>query len=320
MSGPIRDTDLAAAEELVDPPSPLDTVEVREGRRTSVGGLEVARVLPTKGRRTVGPWCFVDLLGPMDLDDPDPLEVGPHPHIGLSTVTWLTAGEALHTDSLGTEQVIRAGQLNLMTAGHGISHAELAARPPFHGIQLWLAQPETTRHGPSAFAHHGELPEVALDGTDGHATAAVLLGSLEGTDGTGTSPARTDWPTLGAEVRLSIGTTVVAIDPTFEHAVAPIDAALRVGTAVVEPGWIALVPTGLDELPIASRTAGARALLLGGLPLGGPIAMWWNFVARDRDELTAAWRDWNARTERFGTVASPLDRLDAPAPPWVTGP
>ena len=94
-------------------------------RAASVGGLDIIRVLPTKGRRTVGPWCFVDCMAPPDFDDPAPMEVGPHPHIGLSTVTWLFEGEALHGDSLGTEQPIRPGQLNLMTAGHGIAHAEL---------------------------------------------------------------------------------------------------------------------------------------------------------------------------------------------------
>lgn len=130
MSGPIQQPDAECRDEL------LAQVDAREGRATDVGGLPVARVLPTKGRRTVGAWCFVDLLGPMDAEHPDPMEIGPHPHIGLSTVTWLLEGEALHTDSLGTEQPIRPGQLNLMTAGHGISHAEYAAKPPFRGAQL----------------------------------------------------------------------------------------------------------------------------------------------------------------------------------------
>jgi len=136
MSGPVHQPDL----ECVD--QPLARVEAREGRSTEVGGLPVARVLPTKGRRTVGAWCFVDLLGRLDALDPDPLEVGPHPHIGLSTLTWLLAGEARHTDPLGTEQSIRPGQPNLMTAGHGIAHAERAAGPPFRRVQLWDAQLE----------------------------------------------------------------------------------------------------------------------------------------------------------------------------------
>jgi quercetin 2,3-dioxygenase len=321
VSGPVRDSDVAAAEATVGA-APLDAIEVREGRHADVSGLAVTRVLPTKGRRTVGAWCFVDLMGPVDMDDPDPMEVGPHPHIGLSTVTWLLEGEALHTDSLGTEQVIRPGQLNLMTAGAGISHAELAARPPFRGAQLWVAQPEATRHGPSAFEHHATLPSVELAGDGvarsaalgaGGAHGSLLIGALSGA----ASPARADTPLLGADLTLAPGRTLVPLDPRFEHAVAPLDGSVKVGEEVVEPGWLALVPAGADELPLEVREHGGRVLLLGGEPLGEPVAMWWNFVARDRDELTEAWRDWNTRTERFGHVASPLARIEAPAPPWV---
>jgi quercetin 2,3-dioxygenase len=312
MSGPVRDVDLEE-----DGSGLCEHVEVREGRRADVGGLDVVRVLPTKGRRTVGAWCFVDLLGPVDMDDPDPLEVGPHPHIGLSTVTWLLEGEALHTDSLGTEQVIRAGQLNLMTAGHGISHAELAAHPPFRGAQLWVAQPEGTRHGASAFEHHAELPRVELAGSGGTSEATLLIGGLVGGHGGIRSPARADTPLVGADVLLAPGATNVPLDAAFEHAVAPIDAPVLVGGHVVEPGSLALVPTGLDEVVLTVRAGGARILLLGGEPLDSPVVMWWNFVARDRDEITDAWRSWNAYDERFGTVASPLDRIEAPAPPWV---
>ena len=305
MSGPVRPRDLACENEL------LDGVEAREGRATSVGGLDVRRVLPTKGRRTVGAWCFVDLIGPADAEQPDPMEVGPHPHIGLSTVTWLLEGEALHSDSLGTEQVIRAGQLNLMTAGHGIAHAELAARPPFRGVQMWLAQPEATRHGASAFEHHGDLPRAELD----TGTGLVFAGSF----GEATSPARADTPVVGVDLTLRRGATGLPTTATFEHAVIPLDGRVKVGPEVIDPGWVALVPQGVQEVPIETEGDGARVLLLGGEPLGERVAMWWNFVARDRDELEAAWRDWQARTDRFGTVASSLERIEAPRPPWVPG-
>ncbi len=303
MSGPIQPPDLECQNEL------LAGVEAREGRTASVGGLDVVRVLPTKGRRTVGAWCFVDLLGPADADEPDPLEVGPHPHIGLATVTWLLEGEALHSDSLGTEQVIRPGQLNLMTAGHGIAHAELAAQPPFRGVQLWIAQPEGTRHDAPAFEHHEELPEVELD----HAAGQVLAGTL----GEASSPARTDTPLLGADLTLRRGRTVLPTDRTFEHAVVPLEGRVKIGPEVVEPGWVALVPTGVTDLPLESEHGGGRLLVLGGEPLGGSVQMWWNFVARDRDEITAAYRDWRDRTDRFGTVPSQLERIDAPRPPWL---
>jgi quercetin 2,3-dioxygenase len=302
MSGPIEEPDRACVDEH------LEGVEVREGRHADVGGLDVVRVLPTKGRRTVGAWCFVDLAGPADAEQPDPMEVGPHPHIGLSTATWLLEGEALHSDSLGTEQVIRPGQLNLMTAGHGIAHAELAAQPPFRGVQLWIAQPEATRHGPSAFEHHEELPRVELD----HAEALLLVGGLDGQR----APTRADTPLLGAQLELRAGTKVVPIDVGHEHAVVPLDGQVRVGPEVVEPGWLALIPAGIDELPVEASDR-ARLLVLGGEPLGEPVQMWWNFVARDRAEIEEAWREWQERTDRFGEVPSSLERIEAPRPPWL---
>jgi quercetin 2,3-dioxygenase len=303
MSGPVQQPDLERSDER------LARVEAREGRHTEVGGLPVARVLPTKGRRTVGAWCFVDVLGPMDAVDPDPLEVGPHPHIGLSTVTWLLEGEALHTDSLGTEQLIRPGQLNLMTAGHGIAHAELAAEPPFRGVQLWVAQPEATRHGEARFEHLDALPQLELE----HAEALVFVGTLEGV----VSPATTDTELLGLDLRVRRGTTVLPTDPGFELAVVPLEGRIKVGEAIVEPGWIGLVPPGVDQLLLESEHDGCRALVLGGTPLGERIQMWWNFVARDRDEITAAYREWRDRTDRFGTVPSQLERIEAPVPPWL---
>lgn len=305
MSGPVQEIDTQRENERVP------TIETREGRQTEVGGLAVSRVLPTKGRRTVGPWCFVDLLGPADAHEPDPMEVGPHPHIGLATVTWLLEGEALHSDSLGTEQLIRPGQLNLMGAGHGIAHAELAAEPPFRGVQMWLAQPEQTRHGESFFEHHGELPQVEFDGLRG----LIMMGQMAEQG----SQARTDWPLIGVDLTLDRGSSAVPITSTFEHCVVPLDGRVMVGEEVVEPGWLGLVPAGYEELPIASETDATRLLLLGGEPLGEKVAMWWNFVARDRDELTQAYQDWEERTDRFGVVPSSLERIDAPRPPWLPG-
>jgi quercetin 2,3-dioxygenase len=305
MSGPVRPADQRCEDEA------LAGIELREGRHAEVGGLPITRVLPTKGRRTVGPWCFVDLAGPADAEEPDPMEVGPHPHIGLATVTWLLEGEALHSDSLGTEQVVRPGQLNLMTAGHGIAHAELAAQPPFRGVQMWLAQPESTRHGAATFEHHSALPAVELDGAgEGLVFAGAFAGAV--------SPARADSPQVGVDLALRHGRAVLGTQRAFEHAVVPLEGRIKVGDEVVEPGWLALVPAGVEELPVEVSVAGARLLLLGGAPLGERIEMWWNFVARDREELTTAWREWSDRTDRFGDVPSTLERIEAPRPPWLT--
>jgi redox-sensitive bicupin YhaK (pirin superfamily) len=304
MSGPVQPVDSAVQQ------GPLARIDVREGRSTTVGGVPISRVLPTKGRRTVGPWCFVDLIQPPDLDDPHPLEVGPHPHIGLSTVTWLLEGEALHTDSLGSEQPIRPGQLNLMSAGEGIAHAELGTTGGIHGVQMWLAQPEETRHGDSRFEHIPDLPVVAMAGAE----AKVMVGSL----GSVESPAAVDCPTVGLDVRMQGRSAEIPTDPGFEYAVIPIDQKIKVEDAIVEPGWLALVPAGPESLPIEAIVDRAQFLVLGGRPLGEPIEMWWNFVARSKEEITEAWRAWQAHDDdRFGPVSSKLARIDAPAPPWL---
>lgn len=283
-----------------------------------VGGMGIVRVLPTKGRRTVGPWCFVDLMSPDDVANPDPMEVGPHPHIGLSTVTWLFEGEALHTDSLGSEQVIRPGELNLMTAGHGIAHAELEVRRGspqseagyVKGVQMWLAQTDATRHGPSAFAHYKDLPKAEIGGGE----AAVLAGSIGGV----ASPVTTDWPLVGAELRLPAGGFEVPVDPEFEHAVVPIDRSVKVDDAIVEPGSLAIVSPGSASLRMETRAGPGRLMLLGGVPFPVRIQMWWNFVARTRHELTDAWQDWqNHNDDRFAPVSSSLGRIEAPRPIWV---
>ncbi|CAN5902618.1 pirin family protein [soil metagenome] len=303
MSGPVEPKDAACTDET------LAGIEVRQGREATVGGMRIARVLPTKGRRTVGAWCFTDLILPGDALDPDPMEVGPHPHIGLATATWLLDGEAVHSDSLGTEQAIRPGELNLMAAGHGIAHAELGAPGPLRGAQLWIAQPEQTRHEQPAFEHHAELPHVELD----NAEATVLVGTL----GDATSPARTDTPLIGAEVTLCAGTTDIPADDTFEYAVVPLDGTVKVGDDLVDHGWLALIPPGATTVPISASSDGARCMVLGGEPLGEPITMWWNFVGRDRDEITTAWQAWQDHDDdRFGVVASQLERIDAPVPPW----
>lgn len=304
MSGPVQPLDTAVEQ------GPLARIDVKEGRSTSVGGMAISRVLPTKGRRTVGPWCFVDLILPPDFEDPHPMEVGPHPHTGLATVTWLFEGEALHSDSLGTEQPIRPGQLNLMTSGNGIAHAELGTTTGIHGAQMWLAQPEATRHGASRFEHMEDLPLVELPGAE----AMVMVGDLNGTR----SPAAVDWQTVGIDLRLDGRRVEIPSDPSFEYAVVPIDRSVKVGEAIVEPGWLALVPTGTETLPIEPSGEGARCLVVGGEPLGEPIEMWWNFVARSKDEITEAWSAWQSHdTDRFGPVPSKLARIDAPAPPWL---
>lgn len=285
------------------------TIEITESSHATVGDITVRRALPRRHRRTVGAWCFADHLGPAQATPTHGLDVGPHPHCGLQTVTWLTQGEVLHHDSLGTSQLIAPGQLNLMTAGRGVSHAEEATGSyagPVEGIQLWVAQPEATRNGDPAFEHHAELPVVGLDG----GRAAVLVGTLAGT----TSPARTDSPLVGAELLLDRPTTV-PVDPSFEHGLVVLDGAVEVDGQTLEPGHLGYLAPGPEALTLAPEPT-ARVMLLGGVPFPEPIVMWWNYVTRDRAEVTRAHQAWLADDGRFGTVASALDRVTVDLPPW----
>ena len=304
MSGPVTEQDatLSAGCGRPDPPE----VELSVAREATVGGLGVRRALPRRQRRTVGGWCFADHFGPAPPSTS--MQVGPHPHIGLHTVTWLVAGEVLHRDSLGSEQPIRPGQLNLMTAGHGVSHAEEQPGGDgggLHGIQLWVAQPEATRHGPAAFEHHDVLPQVSL----GAGSATVLVGEVAGAR----SPARADTPLVGAEIVLPGGAVVVPLDPVFEHAFVVLDGRVTVGVDQIGPGVLAYLGEGRSDVRVVADGP-ARLMLLGGEPFPEPIVMAWNFVARDRTETDEAARAWNAEDERFGTVASSLARLPAPPP------
>lgn len=286
-------------------------MQVLPSRSARVGESQVRRALPQRTRRNIGAWCFVDHFGPSEPGAQDGLGVGPHPHCGLSTVTWLLQGTAVHTDSLGSEQPIRPGQLNLMTAGHGISHAEQTPsteRGAMHGVQFWVAQPEATRHGAPAFEHHGELPVVGL----GPLQATVLLGELGGVR----SPARTDTPLLGAELRSTrTGVHDVDLDPRFEHGVVVVEGRIRLDATPLTVGELAHLPVGAGSVRVETDGP-ATLMLIGGEPFEAPVQMWWNFVGRTREEMTLAVDDWNGMNERFGEARSELDRIPAPVPPW----
>lgn len=292
-------------------PRPAGQLTVVDAHQADVGGMAVRRSLPRHGRRTVGAWCFADHFGPQPLTGARPgMQVGPHPHIGLQTVTWLLEGEVLHTDSLGSEQPVRPGQLNLMTAGAGIAHAEQSpdlATGRIHGVQLWVAQPEATRHDPPAFEHHPTLPVVDLD----HGSATILVGALDGTR----SPATAATELLGADLALEPGASPLPLRPDFEHAVLPLDGPVTVDGTPLAVGQAAVVETGADELAVEVDAPG-RVLVLGGTPLAEAVLMWWNFVARTRAEIDEARAGWEASDPRFGTVASGLARIGAPPTPW----
>jgi redox-sensitive bicupin YhaK (pirin superfamily) len=284
-------------------PVPEPTHEVLLGREVVLGGirgLAVSRTLPHKHRRMVGAWCFVDHFR----DDAGPgLRVGPHPHLALQTVTWLLAGEVHHRDSLGSSQLIRPGQLNLMTAGRGISHSEEspAKRSPLlHGIQLWVALPDRDRATGPAFEHHAQLPVLTQAGL----RATVLVGTLGGV----TSPATVYSPLVGAELAVD-GPARLALNPGFEYAVLAVDGAVEVDRTAVEPGALLYLGAARAELDLGGS---GRALLLGGEPFAEEIVMWWNFIARSHEEIVRARSDW-AAGRSFGEVRG-YDGPRIPAP------
>jgi quercetin 2,3-dioxygenase len=297
-------------------------IEITKSRTADVAGTPVRRALPLRTRRTVGAWCFADHMGPLAVTEDAGMEVGPHPHMGLQTVTWLVSGELLHRDSLGSEQLIRPGQLNLMTAGRGVSHAEESTRRyrgEMQGIQLWVAQPEATRHGEAAFEHHTDLPRLDID----DAIATVLVGELVGI-AAGASSARRDTDHVGVDVQLRPGRTVLPLVADHEYAIVALEGAVDVSaqqsgsrTRVV-PGELAYLGSGGEELELSAGEE-TRLLLLGGEPFESPILMWWNFVGRTHEEMTAAAADWNEPTAagaRFGDPGSALARIPAPTTPW----
>ena len=308
VSGPVSTVDAPLGTAQAGHAAPPE-LEISAAREALVGAIRVRRSLPRRERRTVGAWCFADHMGPARVTETASVDIGPHPHTGLQTVTWLLEGEVLHRDSLGSEQVIRPGQLNVMTAGHGVAHSEEATgayRGQLHGVQLWVAQPESTRHGPAAFEHHAELPRVQV----GRSEATILVGTFYGR----TSPARVDTPLVGVDAVLQDGTTDWPLEVHFEHALVMLEGAIDVEGQPVEAGHLAYLGQGRRALALRTDRQ-ARLLLLGGEPFPEPILMWWNFVARSRAEVEAATREWNAQEPRFGSVSSPLARIPAPAVP-----
>lgn len=284
-----------------------DQLQVFDPRQASVGLLHVDRALPQRVRRTVGAWCFLDHAGPVGVSAAGP-GIGPHPHIGLQTVTWLLSGEILHRDSLGSEQTIRPGELNLMTAGHGVVHAEEhVGSSPIHLAQLWVAQPSETRDAPPAFEHHPDLPHVDLGG----GTAVILVGALAGVH----SPARRDTDHWGAEVEIWAASTV-PLQPEHEHGVVVLDGVVEIDGRVLARSQVAYLAPGRDMVGLRPLPR-ARVLVLGGVPFPEPVVMWWNYVARDRDEISVAHAAWTARTDRFPVPHSKLGSVDVAPPPWT---
>ena len=285
--------------------------------RTSLGTLEILRALPIRQKRLVGPWCFLDRFGPLSFSDAKPLDVAPHPHIGLQTVSWLVQGEIVHNDSLGNEALLRAGGVNVMTSGGGIAHSE--ETPPansgqLNGVQLWVALPDEHRHGPASFQHIDEVPIV--EQTDG--TVSVFAGTLLGQS----SSAKHASPILGVDIALRTNASLeLPLDPSFEHAALLITGDAEIDGQSIDATSLWYLGTSRSSVEFKSKN-GCRVLLIGGPPFPEQILIWWNFVARTPEEIAEARSAWQSH-QRFGEVrayrgprleAPPLQRFAPPNP------
>lgn len=320
---------------LAAEPSPAP--RVLAARDVPLGGpraMVVRRALPHKQIRTIGPWCFVDHFGPSAGEDPQ-MAVPPHPHMGLQTVSWLLTGEVEHRDSVGSHQIVRPGELSLMTAGHGIAHSEYAVVPdggpqPMLGVQMWVALPSSALSQVPGYEHHSALPTVDLPG----ARARVIIGEFAGE----VSPATNYAPTVAVEVVQSAGAVVqLPLEPGFEYGVVAVSGEVRInvgpsngdpaastdpvastgasrsadsvgsqqiGPASVAPGSIAYLGWGTSTVAIEAF-CDVTYLLIGGAPFEEHLLMWWNFVGRNHEEIALAREQWErARYEIERDVAA----------------
>jgi quercetin 2,3-dioxygenase len=291
-------------------------IEVLHPREVPLGGpraIRVQRTLPQRQRSLIGAWCFVDHYGPVSAR----MDVPPHPHTGLQTVSWLFSGGVEHRDSAGVHAMVRPGELNLMTAGAGICHSEVSVesdRPGavLHGVQLWVALPDFDRDTGRAFAHYVPYP-VSLPG----AVARVFLGELAGSR----SPVQTFSPLLGAQIDLDANVVLdIDVDPAFEHGVLCDSGAVHMGETALAVADLGYQGPGCSTLRlhnVADRPA--RVLLLGGTPFTEQLLMWWNFVGRSHEEIVNYRQLWQDADDRFGAVQGyqgTVARL--PAPPLPT--
>lgn len=295
-------------------------------REVPLGGpraMTVRRTLPAKERSFVGAWCFADHYGPDDVASSGGMDVAPHPHCALATVSWLFSGEVEHRDSLGTVATVRPGEVNLMTAGRGISHSEVStpATTVLHGAQLWVVLPAGAADVEPRFEHHVPSVVAPAPGVE----ARVFVGSLWGSS----SPVRVESPLLGAEVVLEAGASVeLPVADGVEVAVLVDTGSVTFGGCALERSELGVLDVGSGrDLSVVAGPEGARVLVLGGEPFTEDVVMWWNFIGRTHEEVVAAREAWEAGSSgsgdaagRFGAVQGyegEVARIPAPALPGV---
>jgi redox-sensitive bicupin YhaK (pirin superfamily) len=290
-------------------PFSCDAIErVIVPRTNDIGGFTVRRALPSAQRRMVGPFIFLDHMGPAEFRSGQGIDVRPHPHIGLATVTYLFDGEIMHRDSLGSVAAIRPGAVNWMSAGRGIAHSERTAADhrvagePLHGLQCWVALPATDEEGAPAFVHHAAeaLPVESHDGT----TVRVVAGRFLGL----TSPVVTGWDTLMADVTLAAGASLPLDAEAEERAIYLVSGEVEIAGDRFEAGRLLVFRPG-DRITVRAA-APTRLAVVGGATMDGPRHIWWNFVSSRKERIDQAKADWKAG--RFDTVPGESEFIPLP--------
>jgi redox-sensitive bicupin YhaK (pirin superfamily) len=289
----------------------MDATALLRPHLRDLGDLVVRRLLPAHPTRSVGPFVFFDHFGPVDFAPGEGIDVRPHPHIGLATVTYLFAGALMHRDSLGTVQRIEPGDVNWMTAGRGIVHSERTDAPeravggPVHGLQTWVALPREDEEAPPAFVHvpAARLPRFTQPGVRGVVVAGRAFGH--------TAPGHTFSDTLYVALELEAGARLGVPDEHAERGVYVVSGDVALDDMAVPEHHLAVLPAGAR--PALSAATAARVMLVGGAPLDGERIIWWNFVARSRERIEAAKDDW--RAQRFGQVAGDTEFIPLPDTP-----
>lgn len=274
--------------------------ELLTARDVPLGGLRamtVRRTIPQRARSLIGAWCFADHYGPDDISQTGGMQVAPHPHTGLATVSWLFEGRIQHRDSAGNVQAVLPGELNLMNAGRGISHSEISdptGPATLHGVQLWVALPDQDRFS-EPMLHHFVPPVSESDGV----RLRVFLGSAAGQS----SPVPTYTALLGAQLDFAPGARVeLDLDQDFEYGVLVDSGHITAAGEPVAPAQLRYFPPGAARMSLAAGDEPARVILLGGEPLGESLVMWWNFVGRDHDEIAAFREEWQHQITRDGAL------------------
>ncbi|WIM67168.1 pirin family protein [Corynebacterium breve] len=292
-------------------------VEIITSRAVPLGGprgMTVHRTLPQRQRSLIGAWCFADHYGPDDVSVTGGMDVAPHPHTGLQTVSWLFEGNITHHDSGGNHAVVVPGEVNLMTAGSGICHSEVTTQDTttLHGVQLWTVLPDDARHGPRLFENHAPN-RVRREGAE----ILTFVGTLAGE----TSPVTVFTPMVGAEITLDPSSSVtLEVDATFEHGLLVDSGEITFEDVAVQPTELAYTGVGADALTITNTAPhAAKLILIGGTPFEEEIVMWWNFIGRNSGEVESYREEWQSQSERFGKTLGYIGH-DPQGRPWLPAP